>query len=230
MFLVARVLCGIGAGMVITNCPVYMSEISPPHSRGKLVGSHAITIVYAYVISSCLALGFHYIEEPYSWRLQFVMLTFFSLLLLGSLFFIPESPRWLVEQEMYEEAGKVLERLHRNKHDPDGNLARAEMIQIKAQVDTERSLPSGYIYIFKTPHLRKRAFCSILVWLMGQSTGILVIANLTPTLFGGLGYSVVLQLGLSIVWTVCALIGCFVNATIMDKVGRVKLMGKLSRL
>jgi len=226
MFITARIICGIGAGMVLTNCPVYMSEISPPHTRGMLVGSHAITIVYAYIFSSCVALGFHYVDAPYAWRLQFIMLTFFSIVLFVSLFFIPESPRWLVEQEMYDEAWKVLEHLHRSKHDPDARLAQAEMAQIKAQVDVERSLPKGYITIFKIPHLRKRAFCSILVWLMGQSTGILVIANLTPTLFGALGYGTVLQLGLSIAWTVCALIGCFINAAIMDKVGRVKLLGK----
>lgn len=226
MFITARILCGIGAGIVITNVPVYMSEIAPPHARGMLVGSHAITIVYAYIASSCLALGFYHIDAPYAWRLQFVVLTFLSILLLVSLFFIPESPRWLVEQERYDEAWTVLESLHRGKHDPTARLARAEMSQIKAQVDAERSLPTGYIYIFKTPHLRKRAFCSILVWLMGQSTGIVVIANLTPTIFGGLGYGPVLQFGLSIVWTVCALLGCFVNAAIMDKIGRVKLLGK----
>jgi len=65
-----------------------------------------------------------------------------------------------------------------------------------------------------------------MVWLMGQSTGILVIANLTPTLFGGLGYGLRLQLGLSVVWTVCAVIGCFVNALLMDRIGRVKLLGE----
>jgi MFS family permease len=225
MFITFRVICGIGAGIVLTNVPVYMSEISPPHTRGMLVGSHAITIVYAYIFSSCMALGFHFIDRPYAWRLQFVMLAFVSILLAISLPFLPESPRWLVEQERYEEAQKVLEKLHRAKNDPDAHLAKAEMVQIKAQVDAERSLPGGYIYIFKTPHLRKRAFCSILVWIMGQSTGILVIANLTPTLFGSLGYGTVLQLGLSIVWTVCALIGCFINAAIMDRVGRVKLLG-----
>jgi MFS family permease len=268
MFITFRIVCGIGAGIVLTNVPVYMSEISPPHTRGMLVGSHAITIVYAYVISSCLALGFHFIDAPYGWRLQFVMLTFFAVLLLVSLVFIPESPRWLVEQERYEEAWTVLEKLHKNKNDPEARLARAEMVQstlipllshvlpsiryhpalstlphhqiafpfsfvadinvcvVRTQIDVERSLPRGYVHIFKTPHLRKRAFCSILVWIMGQSTGILVIANLTPTLFAGLGYSTVLQLGLSIVWTVCALIGCFINAAIMDRVGRVKLLGK----
>lgn len=103
------------------------------------------------------------------------------------------------------------------------------MIQIRAQVDAERILPSGYIYIFKTPALRKRAFCSILVWIMGQSTGVLVIANLTPTLFGGLGYSIPLQLGLSVAWTACALLATFVNAAIMDRYGRVRLLGNESQ-
>jgi len=37
---------------------------------------------------------------------------------------------------------------------------------------------------------------------------------------------VVLQLGLSVVWTFCALLGCIVNASFMDRVGRVKLLGK----
>jgi MFS family permease len=230
MFITARIICGIGAGIVLTNCPVYMSEVSPAHTRGMLVGSHAITIVYAYIISGCVALGFHYVNTPYQWRLQFVVLGFFSLVLLVSLFFIPESPRWLVEQERYEEAWQVLERLHRGKNDPYALLAQAEMTQIKAQVNVERSLPRGYIYIFRTPNLRKRAFCSILVWIVGQSTGILVIANLTPLLFGGLGYGTTLQLGLSVVWTVCALIGCFINAAIMDKVGRVKLLGNYAHI
>jgi MFS family permease len=227
MFIAARFLCGVGAGIVITNCPVYMSEISPPHIRGAMVSNHAISIVYAYIFSSLMALAFNYVNTPYQWRLQFVLLTFFGLVLLVSLLFLPESPRWLCEKGRSDEAWKVLQHLHQSKEDPeDARLAEVEMAQIKAQIETERSLPRGYLHIARTPHLRHRALCSILTWIMGQSTGILVIANLTPTLFGQLGFTVVLQLGLSIVWTVCALLGCFVNAALMDRVGRVKLLGK----
>ncbi|KAJ9132461.1 general substrate transporter [Pleurostoma richardsiae] len=224
MFMAARVLCGIGAGIVITNCPVYMSEISPPHVRGMLVGNHAISIVFAYMFSSLMALAFNYVQQDYQWRLQFVMLTFFGLMLLLSLFVLPESPRWLCDVGREEEAWIILKRLHQSDHDPDNQLASAEMAQIKVHVEVERTLPTGYMHILRVPQLRHRAACSILVWIMGQSTGILVIANLTPTLFGQLGYGVVLQLGLSVVWTFCALLGCIVNASFMDRVGRVKLL------
>lgn len=225
MFIVARLLCGIGAGIVITNCPVYMSEISPPHIRGMLVGNHAISIVYAYIFSSLMALAFNYVDAPYQWRLQFVLLTFFGLVLLASLVALPESPRWLCEVGRHDEAWQVLQHLHQSKDDPDSHIASAEMAQIRAQIETERSMPRGYMHILRAPHLRHRAICSILTWIMGQSTGILVIANLTPVFFGQLGYGVVLQLGLSVVWTVCALLGCYVNAILMDRVGRVKLLG-----
>ncbi|KAL1987328.1 hypothetical protein VTN96DRAFT_4356 [Rasamsonia emersonii] len=224
MFIVARLLCGIGAGIVITNCPVYMSEISPPNIRGMLVGNHAISIVYAYIFSSLMALAFNYVDAPYQWRLQFVLLTFIGLVLFVSLIFLPESPRWLCDKGRYDEAWKVLQRLHQSKDDPDAHLAATEMAQIKAQIETERTLPRGYLHILSAPHLRHRAICSILTWIMGQSTGILVIANLTPVLFGKLGFGVVLQLGLSVVWTVCALLGCYVNAVLMDRIGRVRLL------
>ena len=226
MFLVARFICGVSAGMVITNCPVYMSEISPPHIRGMMVSNHAISIIYAYVFSSLMALAFSFVQAPYQWRLQYVLLTFFGVVLFLSLFFLPESPRWLCEKGREKECWEIVQRLHKNEEDPDAHFAKAEMSQIKAQIEVERTLPRGYLHILRTPHLRLRAAISVLIWLMGQSTGILVIANLTPTLFAGLGFNTTLQLGLSAAWTVCALLGAFLNAVLMDRVGRVKLLGK----
>lgn len=64
---------------------------------------------------------------------------------------------------------------------------------------------------------------------MAQSTGITVLAKLTPRLFAALGYGTVLQLGLSLAWTGCLFLGCFVNVYLIDRVGRVKLLSKYSR-
>jgi MFS family permease len=226
MFLVGRYIAGIGCGMVMSNTPVYMSEISPPHRRGMLVGLQGNCIVLGYILSSCSALGFHFVNESYQWRLNFIIATAIALALLVSLLFLPESPRWLVEKGRKEEAAKILERIHRTEADPDGIIAHAEMVQIAAQVEAERSFSSSYVSILRTPHLRKRFICTLLGWSMGQATGITVLANLTPVLFANLGYSTLLQLCLSLVWTVCLFIGCFVNIYLLDRVGRVKLLGK----
>lgn len=226
MICFSRVLCGIAAGMSISNSPVYMSEVAPPHVRGLLVGLQGVGIVGAYIACSIVALVFSYVETDYQWRLTFVVLTFVALLYLGSLFLIPESPRWLMEKGRDDEAIKVLEYLHKHDSDPNGTFAHAEAKQIKAQVEAERGLPHGYIYIFTTPALRKRAFCSILIWVMGQGTGITAIANLIPTFMGGLGFGTTMQLGLGVAWCSCLIFGCLVNIVLMDRLGRVKLLGK----
>ena len=96
VFITFRVISGLAAGILTTNCPVYLSEISPFHTRGLLTGVHGVSINVAYTMSSLIALGINFIDKPYQWRLQFIIFVFFSLLLLGSLLLIPESPRWLI--------------------------------------------------------------------------------------------------------------------------------------
>lgn len=100
MFIVFRVICGIGAGMLIANTPVYMSEVAPPHTRGILVSAQGIAITGAYTVSSLTALGIHFIEKPYDWRLQYVIQGIFAIILLGVAYFLPESPRWLAVLQM----------------------------------------------------------------------------------------------------------------------------------
>ncbi|KAH6977504.1 general substrate transporter [Ilyonectria sp. MPI-CAGE-AT-0026] len=224
MLLTFRVLCGIGGGMVFANSPVYMSEVAPPHARGALVGMQGVGVVTAYIFCAVFNLAFSFVDAAIQWRLIFIVLTGMGVVHLGSLYFLPESPRWLMEQDRDEEAKAILIRLHKTKSDPHGLLAHAEAIQIKAQVETEKQLPSGFWYIFTTRHLLKRAYCSILLWVMAQGTGITAIANLIPVLMGSLGFGVTLQMALGVAWTTCLVIGCGFNIFLLDRVGRVKLL------
>lgn len=226
MLCFARVLCGVAAGMSISTSPVYMSEVAPPRIRGLLVGLQGVGILSSYILCALMGLIFSFVETDYQWRLIFVVLTFVAFLHLGSLFLVPESPRWLMQHGKQAEAREVLEYLHKHSSDPNGTFAHAEAKQIEAQVEADKDLPHGYIHIFKTPALRKRAFCSILMWVMGQGTGITGIANLIPTFMAGLGFGTTMQLGLGVAWCATALVGCFINVALMDRLGRVKLLGK----
>lgn len=124
------------------------------------------------------------------------------------------------------------------------------MMQIRAQIDAERvrslALPCGgdkshelthikqneatsYWHIFTTKSLRHRALCSIIIWTMNIGCGILVIANLTPLLFAGLGFGQNTQLGLSVVWVFTSGVGASINGFLLDRFGRRLLLRKSFR-
>jgi len=220
MFLVARFLSGIGSAIAFTIAPMYISELAPAHSRGLMVSIHVMCLNSGYLISSIGSLGFSYMTDKIQWRLNFIINTFFALCLLLLLLVIPESPRWLITQGRMDEAAQILEKLHVNKYDREGVIARAEMIQIKAQVEADKALPRGFVHIFQTPSLRKRAFCTFLVWFTSMATGVLVIANLTPLLFAGLNYGSTAQFGLSTAWLVVCILCAFMGGLLVDRFGR----------
>ena len=226
MLLVFRFITGIGAAMVLTVAPQFMSELSPPHSRGWLVSLNVVGQDLGYVTSGAAALGFSWVTQPVQWRLNFILLSVFALCVSCLMYFIPESPRWLVQQERYDDALAVLKKVHSHSSDPHFTLAKAEMIQIREQVSAENQMQRGYLHIWRTPGLRRRAICTIWVWLTAMSTGILVVANYIPILFGGLGYAYHLQLGLTVAWLTGALLGALSGGFVADSIGRVRLMGK----
>lgn len=226
MLLVARTIAGIGSAMTFSVAPVLMGEVAPPHTRGFLLSLHVAFLDSGYLFSAIASLGLSYYTAAIQWRLNFIINAGLGLVLLLALVFIPESPRYLAMKGDYERAYSVLLRLHRHKADPEDRIARAEMAQIKEQLTADQDKPRGYMHILRTPTLRHRAWCTILIWFTCQATGVLVIANLTPLLFAGLGYGSTVQFGLSVAWLCTCIIGALLGGYLVDRCGRVLFMGK----
>lgn len=82
-------------GMMLVMIPLYQSEISPPHSRGLMVGIHGICITVGYCSSSWVGFGFFFVNaNGAQWRLPLAIQAIPSLLLALGVLFLPESPRW----------------------------------------------------------------------------------------------------------------------------------------
>lgn len=93
MMLVGRILAGVGVGMLSTIVPVYQSEISPPHNRGKLACIEFTGNITGYATSVWVDYFCSYIDNDYSWRLPLFMQCIMGALLgIGSLIIV-ESPR-----------------------------------------------------------------------------------------------------------------------------------------
>lgn len=119
---VARLIDGFGIGLAVTLVPVYISETAPPEIRGTLNTLPQFTGSGAMFLAYCMVFGMSLMTSP-SWRIMLGVLSIPSLLyFLLTVFFLPESPRWLVSKGKMSEAVKVLRRL-RGREDVSGELA-----------------------------------------------------------------------------------------------------------
>jgi hypothetical protein len=110
------------------------------------------------MIASWIGFGFSFwtTTSAAAWRPPLAIQAFWSLSGLVCLWWIPESPRWLVMKDREEEAQDILYRLHSDATDPDHEFASAEMYQIKKQLHIDRTLDNGWVHLFKKPSYRKR--------------------------------------------------------------------------
>src|ERR1700760_2777917 len=116
MFQAGRVISGLGIGILVTACPMYLSELAPPQKRGWLVGHHAIFLVFGYMLSSWLGYACYFatkVNSSFAWRFPLCMQCLPPLVLTVTALWIPRSPRWLLQKGRTEEAWNVIRLLRR---------------------------------------------------------------------------------------------------------------------
>ncbi|EXJ84560.1 hypothetical protein A1O3_05229 [Capronia epimyces CBS 606.96] len=226
MFLVGRFFNGLGVGFINTAIPTYISEISPPAQRGRLVGSHGFVICVSYGFSGWCGFAIYYENDPtIQWRLLLALQIVAPLLLLLGSPFIPESPRWLIQNGRTEKGLTVLEKLHANADDPEHIGAREECLQIRRQIELEKSQKSpNIIQLVFSRKYRKRMFFGFYLQAMCQSTGVLVIANYMVLELNNLGLSGSTPLLLLAVYNTWAACLNYVNALLIDRIGRIRIV------
>ncbi|GAB4853009.1 trans-aconitate methyltransferase 2 [Ancistrocladus abbreviatus] len=122
VLLLARLLDGFGVGLSVTLIPLYISETAPSDIRGLLNTLPQFTGSGGMFLSYCMVFGMSLMDRP-SWRLMLGVLSLPSLIYFAlTVFFLPESPRWLVSKGRMCEAKQVLQRL-RGREDVSGEMA-----------------------------------------------------------------------------------------------------------
>lgn len=110
-FTVGRFILGLGVGALSTTVPVWQSECSRAKNRGQHVVIDGLFICVGYVLQAWINLGFFQIKDSsLSWRMPLAFPCLVSLVLLASVYLIPESPRWLAGKGRNEQARTSLSR------------------------------------------------------------------------------------------------------------------------
>ncbi|RZM28088.1 MAG: MFS transporter [Pedobacter sp.] len=222
LLIAARLVGGIGVGIASIVVPLYLSEISPAAIRGRVVTFYqlAITvgILLAYITNSLL-LGYSeqhagtagagifdlvYIAEV--WRGMFSIGTILALLFVLGLFFVPESPRWLIKKGRLKEGQDILKKI---------NDGREGAISTEA----EQNENGSYKELF-TLKLRKALLLGILLPLFSQLSGINAIIYYGPSILHDAGIDLSNSFLGQIIFGLANLVFTFIAIWKVDQWGR----------
>lgn len=213
LFLVFRLLGGIGVGISSVTAPIYISEISPADRRGRLVGLFQFNIVLGILVSYLSNYMIGQLEGE-TWRYMLGVQALPSILFLILIKYLPESPRWLILQKGNLELGKnILEIIN-----PNNSTRELELILTSNSTHKEKR-PSVFSKDYNKPLL-----LAILFAVFNQVSGINAIIYYAPRVFemAGLGAqsSLLSTVGIGLVNFIFTLLAL----SLIDQFGRRKLM------
>jgi sugar porter (SP) family MFS transporter len=214
LFLAFRFLGGLGVGASSVTAPIYISEVSPADSRGRLVGLFQFNVVLGILVSYLSNYLISQLGDT-SWRLMLGVQALPALVFLILIRFIPESPRWLIlKKQDFNRALDILKVI--NPLNCDEELVSIKNSKLESTAFNTNNLFSGQ---YKTPIMLAMLFA-----IFNQVSGVNAIIYYAPRIFemAGLGAhsSLLSTVGIGMVNFIFTLFAI----NIIDRVGRRVLM------
>lgn len=216
VFMIFRFLGGLAIGSSSVTAPLYISEIAPPQSRGRLVALFQFNIVLGILIAYVANYLLRDIGGDDAWRWMLGWVTVPSLLFALAVLVIPESPRWLLVKKG-DEAGalSILQSI-----DPSTAQSQIDAIRAGMQPTGDSTQTSSFF----SGKYRKPILLAFLFAFFNQVSGINAVIYYAPRIFAetGMGKSAALlsSTGIGLVNLVFTLLG----VALIDRMGRRFLM------
>ena len=173
--IIARLFIGLAIGISSFSVPLYIAEISPSHIRGRLVSLFQLLITIGILVSYLSDLAFANNNNVESWRPMFYIGIVPGFILLVGMFFLPETPRWLMSKGREAESLKILKRLE------EPSLVEESMQRMRDEVEKAKERPN-LSEVFK-PWLRKALIISVGIMFFQQFVGINTVIYYSPKIF-----------------------------------------------
>lgn len=223
-FIVGQLVKGFGTGGTTATVPVWQSEISGSSHRGSHVVTEGLFVTVGIAVSLWIDLGFSFIDTiSASWRVPVVLQTSLAIFVMIFIFFMPESPRWLLGKGREQEAREILSLLRDT--DADAETIRQEMVHINKSLEMiHRASPWD---LFKMGE--KRNSHRLLLGVTAQSFGQLCGIN-SLTFYATVIFAERLHMGgtesriLSAAMVTIQIVGACAAVFTIDSLGRRPLM------
>lgn len=217
LFMIFRLVGGVGVGAASVVAPIYSAEIAPARVRGRLVGLVQLNVVFGILLAYLSNWAIQgAMENEVAWRWMFAAEALPAALFFVLLFTVPESPRWLFTQDRRDEAHGILARLTRDS--TELNAEYREISDARARDERTKKVP------FFTRSHSKVIWLAVAIAAFNQLSGINAIMYFAPDIFRMAGAGDGAAFLQSIVIGVTNLVATAIAMTVIDKLGRRKLM------
>ena len=213
-FLIYRFIGGLGVGASSVIGPMYIAEIAPARLRGRLVTAFQLNIVFGILVSYFSNYLISSLIENNAWRWMLGVEAIPAIAFFGLIFYIPESPRWLVIKGKINEAINIFTKI--GSSDP-----KQEVKQVKDSLNEELHGKKEALF---SSFYRKPVMLAILVAVFNQLSGINAIMYYAPRIFEMVGYAKQSALLQSISIGATLFVFTIVGMLLVDKIGRRKLL------
>ncbi|KAK0659860.1 High-affinity glucose transporter [Lasiodiplodia hormozganensis] len=221
--IVGRIINGFTVGIMSSQVPVYLAELSPGRIRGRVVGIQQWAIEWGILIMYLISYGCSKVDGPASFRIAWGVQGIPAFILLGALFFFPESPRWLASKDRWEESLNVLALLH-GKGDPQHPVAQAEYLEVREAVRIAQESKELTVLGLFGPKMWRRTVAGTFVQLWQQLLGGNVMMYYIVYVFNMAGLTGNVNLYSSAIQYVIFLVTTGFTLLFIEKVGRRQLL------
>ncbi|THU90604.1 general substrate transporter [Dendrothele bispora CBS 962.96] len=227
--IVARLITGLGNGINTATAPVWQSETSKASMRGKLIVFSMIMNIAGFSLSNWMTYGFSFLSGSISWRFPIAFQLVFSVILICTVPWLPESPRWLLAHGYEEEGVIVLVALEGGSATAKDPKIVDQKLEILEAVRIEQETSPSWSDIFHgrtgdTGMIQRLLLGAGTQW-MQQLVGINVTSYYLPlVLQNSVGLSNTLARLLAACNSVSYLVFSFAGLVLIERAGRRKLM------
>lgn len=189
MYILARAIIGFGLPYAIVAGSCLIGELGYPKERPILTSLFNACYFIGAIVAAGTAYGTQQIQNDWSWRIPSLLQMAPSLLQVAFVFFLPESPRFLISKDRHEEAERVLVKYHA-EGDTESEFVKAELVEIKTTlaIELEHSKRSWRDMI-STPGMRRRVVIGSLLGLFSQLSGNILISYFLGDVLKLIGYT-----------------------------------------
>ena len=227
IFVIARIAGGMAVGAASVLSPAYISEVAPANIRGRMTTVQQIMIITgltaAFVVNYFLAASAGASTSNFwagieAWRWMYLMQAIPAAVFLIALFFIPESPRFLVSKGRTDDARSVLTSLF------GASEAETKLVEIQASFSADHRPRLSDIMDPVKGGVRPIVWAGLLLAVFQQLVGINVIFYYGATLWQLAGFTEDQSLQINIVSGLVSIAACFVTIALVDRIGRKPLL------